>query len=298
MALLRRSAAAMKPCIYILLPVHNRREITKVFIDCLEAQTWQNYHLVLIDDGSTDGTEQVVRERVENLTVIRGNGNWWWAGCLQQGFNFLKKKGLSYGDYVLIANDDVVFGKEFLAKGLSILDKNKQTLLLAQVQEGDNLPPVETGVYADFKTFSSSFFASGEDINCLPTRCLFLKWEDFVDIGGFHPIILPHYLSDYEFTIRAYKKGYRFLTTPELTLSFKEIHNIQPPIDYSSFFRFWRSLFSKKQTCNPIYQISFIFLACPVRWIPRNLIFIIYVTFRIISKYLVLKLKNMIAPLR
>ena len=83
----------MKECIYILLPVHNRREITGDFIDCLEAQTWQHYHLVLIDDGSTDGTEQMVRERVENLTVIRGNGDWWWAGCLQQGFNFLKKEG-------------------------------------------------------------------------------------------------------------------------------------------------------------------------------------------------------------
>ena len=64
----------MKPCIYILLPVHNRREITRDFIDCLVTQTCQNYHLVLIDDGSTDGTDQMVRERVENLTVIRGNG--------------------------------------------------------------------------------------------------------------------------------------------------------------------------------------------------------------------------------
>ena len=44
----------MKPCLYILLPVHNRREITRDFIDYLEAQTWQNYHLVLIDDESTD----------------------------------------------------------------------------------------------------------------------------------------------------------------------------------------------------------------------------------------------------
>jgi GT2 family glycosyltransferase len=280
----------MKECIYILLPVHNRREITKVFIDCLEAQTWQNYHLVLIDDGSTDGTEQMVRDRVENLTVIRGNGNWWWAGCLQQGFNFLKKKGLSYGDYVLIANDDVVFGKEFLAKGVSILDKNKQTLLLAQFQEADNSPPQETGAYADLKTFS--FSTSSEYINCLATRCLFLKWADFVDIGGFHPIILPHYLSDYEFTIRAYKKGYRLLTTPELTIFLKEIHNMSPPIDYSSFFRFWRSLFSIKQVYNPIYQISFIFLTCPVRWIPRNLLKVIYITSRIISKYLVLKLKK------
>jgi len=283
---------AMKKCIYILLPVHNRREVTRDFIDCLKAQTWQNYHLVLIDDGSTDGTEQLVRERVENLTVIRGNGNWWWAGCLQQGFNFLKKKGLSYGDYVLIANDDVVFGKEFLAKGISILDKNKQTILLAQSREGDNSPLHQERIHADLKTFSFSLASSFEDINCLATRCLFLKWADFVDIGGFHPIILPHYLSDYEFTIRAYKKGYRLLTTPELILFFKQIHNIPPPIDYSSFFRFWRSLFSIKQVYNPIYQISFIFLACPVRWIPRNLLKVIYITLRIISKYLVLKLKK------
>jgi GT2 family glycosyltransferase len=282
----------MKECIYILLPVHNRREVTRDFIDYLKAQTWQNYHLVLIDDGSTDGTEQLVRERVENLTVIRGNGNWWWAGCLQQGFNFLKKKRLSYGDYVLIANDDVVFGKEFLAKGVSILDKNKQTLLLPQSREGDNLSLFNEWIHADLKTFSFSAISSSEDINCLATRCLFLKWADFVDIGGFHPIILPHYLSDYEFTIRAYKKGYRLLTTPELILFIKEIHNIPPPIDYSSFFRFWRSLFSKKQVYNPIYQISFIFLACPVRWIPRNLLKVIYITLRIISKYLVLKLKK------
>jgi len=246
---------------------------------------------VLIDDGSTDGTEQMVRERVEDLTVIRGNGDWWWAGSLQQGFNFLKKRGLSDDDYVLIINDDVVFGKEFIAKGISILDKNKQTLLLAQHQEGNNSPPQETGTHADLKTFS--FTTPSENINCLHTRGLFLKWADFVDIGGFHPIILPHYLSDYEFTIRAYKKGYKCLTTPELTLSYPIDQNV-PPIDYSSFSRFRRSLFSIKQNYNPIYQISFIFLACPVRWIPRNLIFIIYITFRIISKYLVLTLKKMI----
>ena len=279
----------MKKCIYILLPVHNRREITRGFIDCLEPQTWQHYHLVLIDDGSTDGTEQMVRERVEKLTVIRGNGDWWWAGCLQQGFNFLKKMGLSHDDYVLIINDDVILGKEFLAKGISILDKNKQTLLLAQLQEGGKSPPKETGIHADLKTFS--FSTSSENINCLHTRGLFLKWADFVDIGGFHPKILPHYLSDLEFTIRAYKKGYRCLTTPELTLSYN-INQVDPPIDYTSFLRFWRSLFSIRQNYNPIYQISFIFLACPVRWIPRNLLKIIYMTLRIISKYLVLKLKK------
>jgi len=284
----------MNRFVYILLPVHNRREITRDFIDCLKAQTWQNYHLVLIDDGSTDGTEQMVRERVEKLTVIRGNGDWWWAGSLQQGFNYLKKRGLSYDDYVLIGNDDVVFGKEFLAKGISILDKNKQTLLLAQFQEGNNSPPQETGIHADLKTLSFAIASSSNDINCLPTRGLFLRWRDFVDIGGFHPKILPHFLSDYEFTIRAHKKGYRCLTSPDVIFSNHPDGISKWSLDYSSYFCFLRSLFTLKSYLNPIYQISFIFLACPVRWIPRNLLMTLFMTLRIIFKYPFLKLKKML----
>ena len=283
----------MKKCIYILLPVHNRLEITRDFIDCLEAQTCQNYHLVLIDDGSNDGTDEMVRERIENLTVIRGNGDWWWAGCLHQGFNFLKKRGLSHDDYVLIINNDVILGKEFLARGISILDKNKQTLLLAQVQEKKNSPPRESGYNVDFKTLSFSLASSPSDINCLTTKGLFLRWRDFVDIGGFHPNILPHFLSDFEFTIRAYKKGYSFLTSPDVIISINLNQTRKARFDYSSYYCFLRSLFSIKSNDNPIYQISFIFLACPVRWIPRNLLRIMYRTLRIIFKYPVLKLKKM-----
>jgi GT2 family glycosyltransferase len=288
----------MKKCVYILLPVYNRREITRDFIDCLGTQTWQNYHLVLIDDGSTDGTGQMVRERVENLTVIRGNGDWWWAGSLQQGFNFLKKKGISSDDCVLITNNDVVFGKEFLAKGMSMLEKKKQTLLLAQYQDGDNSPPQETGFHVDLKKLTFSNATSSSDINCLSTRGLFLKWADFVDIGGFHPTILPHYFSDYEFTIRAHKKGYKCLTSPEVTLSPKLRETGRLIIDYSSYFRLWRSLFSIKAVYNPLYQISFVVLVCPVRWIPRNILRVLFTLLLINFRYLKRKLKAILVSRR
>jgi glycosyltransferase involved in cell wall biosynthesis len=38
--------------VYILLPVHNRKEVTQSFIKCLNAQSVKDFHLVLIDDGS------------------------------------------------------------------------------------------------------------------------------------------------------------------------------------------------------------------------------------------------------
>jgi GT2 family glycosyltransferase len=252
---------------------------------------------VLIDDGSNDGTDEMVRERIENLTVIRGNGDWWWAGCLQQGFNFLKKKGLCHDDYVLITNDDVVFNKDFLAKGIAILEKEKQALLLAQFQDEDNSPPQETGLHFDLKKLTFSPPSSSSDINCLSTRGLFLKWGDFENIGGFHPTLLPHYSSDYEFTIRAHKKGYRCLTSPELILTPKLRETGRLPIDNSAYFRFWKSLFSIKQVYNPIYQISFVILVCPVRWIPRNLLRIMNMVLLINYRYLNRKLKEKFASL-
>ena len=42
--------------VYILLPVHNRRAITVRMAEALRGQTRQDFQLVLVDDGSTDGT--------------------------------------------------------------------------------------------------------------------------------------------------------------------------------------------------------------------------------------------------
>ena len=95
--------------IYVFLPVHNRRETTERFIQCLKMQSYQNYHLVLIDDGSTDGTEEMVRSQIEPLTVIKGRGDWWWAGALQQGYEWLRSEARKPSDVVLIINDDTQF---------------------------------------------------------------------------------------------------------------------------------------------------------------------------------------------
>lgn len=85
----------MSEKIYILLPVHNRSAITEHFVNCLAAQTYRSYHLVLIDDGSTDGTADMVRAKIKEISVIKGDGNWWWAGSLQQGIDWLKKRRVS-----------------------------------------------------------------------------------------------------------------------------------------------------------------------------------------------------------
>src|SRR5690349_15986687 len=121
------------PRIFVLLPVHNRRATTALFLDCLLAQTYRDWHLVLIDDGSSDHTAEMVRARVPSLTVLRGKGSWWWAGALHQGYRWLKRQALKADDLVLIINDDTQFEPDFLANAVKAT--KPKSLLLAQLYD-------------------------------------------------------------------------------------------------------------------------------------------------------------------
>jgi GT2 family glycosyltransferase len=252
--------------IYILLPIHNRRISTQRFISCLKRQSYKDYTLVLIDDGSTDGTEEMVRSQISSLKVIKGKGDWWWAGALQQGYSWLKRKEVDNNSIILIINDDTVFPDNFLERGEKILNDTSDSLLLAQCYSRQTNKLIDSGVYADWEHFKFTPVFEPDRVNCLSTNGLFIKWKDFQAIGGFRPKLLPHYTSDYEFTIRAHRIGMKLVTHPELKLYLDEETTGYRQFKTDNFWEFLSQYFSKKSAVNPITLSIFIALSCPWRW--------------------------------
>ena len=76
--------------IYVILPVHNRKKITESFIQNLVEQTYKDFKLILVDDGSQDGTSEMVLSYISSSVVISGKGDWWWGGSLQQAYKWIK----------------------------------------------------------------------------------------------------------------------------------------------------------------------------------------------------------------
>ncbi|MGY8814399.1 MAG: glycosyltransferase family 2 protein [Gammaproteobacteria bacterium] len=262
----------MEQKIYILLPVHNRKNITIDFVNCLKNQNYKNYELLLIDDGSTDGTAESVKKQLENLSVINGNGNLWWAGSLNAGINYLKERNVYDEDIVLIINDDVLINDTFLSTGAGLINAMKNTLLLAQFRNENTGKIEETGINADLVRLRFNIAASKEQINCLSTRGLFSLWGTIKKIGLLKPVLLPHYGSDYEFTIRAFKLGFRLTTDPSLVIVNNHDHTGIRQMIVGTFKERIKCLFSRRYVMNPIYWTNFVFLICPWYAIAPNII--------------------------
>jgi GT2 family glycosyltransferase len=125
---------------------------------------------------------------------------------------------------------------------------------------------IDAGIYIDWKRFQFNQARSPEQINCLSTRGLLCTWETFTKVGGFKPRLLPHYTSDYEFTIRALRKGIKLETHPSWKLYSNELttgnHHIKSGFSLTSI----KDLFSTKFSLNPVFLSVFIALSCPWPW--------------------------------
>ena len=256
----------MSDTLYILLPVHNRCSTTAGFIDCLERQIFTEYHLVLIDDGSDDGTSDMVHNRVKQLTVLEGDGSLWWAGALQKGYEWLKAHPETHGEMVLIMNDDTSFQPDFLARGTELLRSRPDTLLLAHCFSQQTGVLLDSGTHVDWMRLIFENAEAPERINCLSTRGLFLRVSDFIRIGGFYPRLLPHYGSDYEFTIRARRKGFALTVEPTLKLWVDTATTGYHETGAGTFVSSVQQLFSNRTLANPVRWAWFILLACPLPW--------------------------------
>lgn len=249
--------------IYLLLPVHNRREITQGFIDCLANQQSSKTTLVVVDDGSSDGTVAMIQERLPDAVILQGDGSWWWAGSLQRGLDWLDQNGIGDGDIVLFMNDDSRFASDFIARGVATLNANPGTLLQATIRCAKNGEVVDQGYIFTPESLTFRPITNGEKPNCLTTNGLFTRWGDLKRVGDFHPRLLPHYLSDYEYTWRAGQQGLALQVAENVELSWNRETTGYRRIEANNSAEFLGKLLSPRYPSNPVHNTAFAFLTCP-----------------------------------
>lgn len=114
------------PKVTVAIPTYNRAHYLKEAIESVLNQTYTDYELLVVDNASTDNTEEVVKsfndkriKYIKNETNIGMVNNW--NKCID----------LAQGEYLIIFHDDDIMKPELLEKEVEILEKDNNTVLVA-----------------------------------------------------------------------------------------------------------------------------------------------------------------------
>ena len=114
------------PMVAIVVPVYNNKEDTTEFLESLKGVTYPNYKVIIIDDGSTDGTEEMIKEKYPYVILLKGDGNLWWSRATNRGI----EKAIEIGaDYVLLGDNDVIVDSEFISTLVDTAEKNPREII-------------------------------------------------------------------------------------------------------------------------------------------------------------------------
>lgn len=103
--------------ISIVIPTYNSKDCLEKALNSIFIQNYKDIEVVMVDNGSSDGTSELLKEQFPLVKLITNNQN--------EGSSFARNQGieLSKGDYILFMDSDTYLDKNFLANLRKVLDK-------------------------------------------------------------------------------------------------------------------------------------------------------------------------------
>ena len=210
--------------IAILLTCFNRKEKT---LSCLRAvynQKQEDSHFLvnvyLVNDGSTDGTQEAVKFFFPLVNIINADGNLFWAGGMRLAWQ--TAINADKYDYFLLLNDDTILFTDTLKNIL-----NNNTSLTTKY----NKRGITIGTTIDEALGKITYGGKKLTGNIFPTSYAVYDEKEAVDcdLGNANIMFIPnevnekigilsnkftHGIADYDYTLRAKKAGVWVMVSP------------------------------------------------------------------------------------
>ena len=118
------------------MPVFNRRAFTQQCLSSLRRidRTGLSVGITVVDDASTDGTGDMIREEFPEVTVIAGTGDLWYTAGTNLGISAALKRE---PDYILACNDDSIFDEMSVRRMVETAEGNPRSVVGALLLNWD-----------------------------------------------------------------------------------------------------------------------------------------------------------------
>ena len=193
----------------IIIPTHNRETFFKKAVDSVLAQTYSDFELIIIDDGSTDKTKRLALSYSDKRVNYIYQSN--------HGISFSRNKGVkaSQGDFIAFLDSDDSWVPEKLKKTVEYINKYPDIKIFHTEEiwfrNGKLLPQL-----SKHKKPSGWVYKKALPLCCIGMSTSVINRSVFDNLGSFDETLEA--CEDYDFWLRVTNKYEVKLIPEELTI--------------------------------------------------------------------------------
>ncbi|MEM2990371.1 MAG: glycosyltransferase family 2 protein [Halobacteria archaeon] len=220
----RGGEGAMRlPLVYVVVLNWNRKDDTIECVGSLLEMDYPNFRIVVVDNGSDDGSVEALKARFPALEVLVNSENLGYAAGNNVGIRFALQQG---AEYVLILNNDTVVDQYLLTRLIEVGETNPQAGMLAPkiYLYGDKhriasagskkrwFPPGRISIIGLGRE-DSMVYDREQEVEYASGCAMLVNRKVFEEVGMFDPTYFV-YWEDYDFCKRVRKHGYKIIYVP------------------------------------------------------------------------------------
>lgn len=174
----------------------------------------------MVNDGSSDGTAEWLAAQ-NDIEVLNGDGSLFWGGSVDLAVRHLQANAAAE-DWVLLVNNDTTIADDFVQRLLGAALVNAPAAVGSVIRdEADHARLLSIGGRVDaWRLLTRDLLDEVGpcqvsdtlvEVDALSGRGVLFPLAALIAAGGMRPRALPHYLADYEVSLRVRKSGWRLL---------------------------------------------------------------------------------------
>lgn len=203
------------PLVSILIPARNEEKNIEACIKSAAAQSYKNYEVIILDDDSTDRTNEIAKKYVkENIKLITGEKlpegwlgkNW---ACRQLAEN-------SKGDLLLFIDADVVMHERTVGSAVNLFTENKVQMLSVFPKQiitsfgTELIVPLLNWLLLSFLPLRKVFNSKRESFSAAIGQFILIDKKAYEKIGG-HKFVKNKVVEDLEIARELKRKKYKII---------------------------------------------------------------------------------------
>jgi len=215
-----------RAAVAIVVLNHNGKELLLQCLQCIEAIDYRPFSVVVVDNGSTDGSADEVRRRYPGIHLVPVGYNAGVSGGRNAGIRYVERH--LQAEYILFLDNDTQIELDAVREFVAAAERDEQIGLVAPKafrNRGDSRLLSAGGMAFHPYTGALRDVAGGEidrgqydqsrDVQAGPGFAFLVRSAVFRKIGLFDETFNPYGWEDVDFSLRAGRAGFRIVYAPK-----------------------------------------------------------------------------------